>query len=266
KTFRQKVLENHWHDLRIYFNPSANLFTLELKNQSEFLKLNCYPRYSNPNIALENSTKTYLKRMEKYNSALSKRANRFHVKLFNEKSQYKKNYDYLIDQTWSAFQQNYMSETEKGLSMTEWLDYYLQVIESEQEALNNAKFSLNNFVRHLTINQYTITSAQSTSSPIENPLEVRLCRKSGEEIEPLKVLLINNKDKTLKILNRTGATKNSIIIPSEPSTLYTVVVEGKGQIYALQNVDFEKGLNCVFLDIYNTKLLSLGEFVKKITL
>ena len=187
-----------WNDVRINYDQTNKTFTIELKNNSGFIKIPGYLRLQDEKSSPEVWQRQYTKRYARYLSLLNRRRNRFQKNLMKEKMLYDVSRQRSIMSTWTAFQRLYFSDEEKKLSMSEWLKYYDNVIANEKKALANADASIDNLTLYMQRENY-LNSTYARIIVGDSSLHAVNTYYKDEEQNLLPVsaiLLINQDDKT----------------------------------------------------------------------
>ena len=237
-----KPKKKPWVDMRIYYNQADKMFTLELKDTTGFKKFTAYPKLPAKNNALENSQKQYTKRNARYVSLLDKRRAKFQKDLLKEKALYDKTLKKSLLSTWSAFQAIYMSDEEKKLSMSEWLEYYDNVVANEKRALYNADATVDNVIWSLESDNYIEAALKNIVSNDTTIQTINAYFKDEEDnlLVVSKILLINPDNKTYcHYTGSLGLDPTSILL--SPKNPVAIVIELRnGDIGILEKAKYPK--------------------------
>lgn len=151
KNFIDQFINQKFTDIRIYYDEPRKIFILKLKQSDGYITLEAYPRYKNKNADIALAQKTYQSRYMRYTNSLKRREQKFHQSLEKNWRRFKNNKLKYIEKQWKEFQKLYMSDEEKKLTRTQWLEYYDQVIANEKIALYNAYPTTKNLIRSFEI-------------------------------------------------------------------------------------------------------------------
>jgi hypothetical protein len=147
----------YWNDTKIVPDADFVNYQIVLKGDTGFVVIHCTPvidgqKDKSPSVQQQ---KTLKQRYKLYSNLRRKRAasvNKFIIRtkqdlmILKEKERAQK---------WAEFQNLYMSDAEKKLSRSEWLDYYQTVMSDEANILLNSDANSANIRNALNANGYT---------------------------------------------------------------------------------------------------------------
>ena len=163
-----------WTDIRIYYNEPEKNFIIELKNEHGFRKIPAIPVKPRLTMDIRDLQKVYQQLFERYTKTLDRRKSSFHRSLFRNKNRYEKAVKKSYEETWRSFSRMYMSKKERSMTEEAWLDYYLMIMENEEEALLNSDISLKYIRRLLEIKKYQSIENDFSNFPSDGIMPVKI--------------------------------------------------------------------------------------------
>lgn len=265
REFKRSYIKNKMYlDARIYYNEPEKNFTIELKEKSGFTKLNAYLRVPDLGSPIESSQKFYTKRYERYLKVLQRREDKFHKKLFRDKSRYDKMFYQREAKIWEVFRSQ-MSSRERQMNKEEWLAYYDEIMREEKKALYSSAANAGNLLRSLEIEGYKIVNAVEMA--MANNVKEYSCTfndENAKKIADSKVFIIAPGKKEVYVFEgNLGAKETALFI--EFSSNYKIVIESRSGHLALatedelQKIDYQKSSLLIPAKVMDKNLTSIGQ-------
>jgi len=146
----------YWNDVKIVPDADFVSYRFILKGDSGFVTINCTPvidgqKEKSPSVQQQKSLK---QKYKLYSNMRRKRAatvNKFIIRTKQDLSILKEKEQ---NQKWGEFQNLFMSNEEKKLSRSEWLDYYQTVMSDEANILLNSDATSSNVENALKAHNY----------------------------------------------------------------------------------------------------------------
>lgn len=273
KSFLKRKIRKRWTDFRVYYDNPTQSFTIKLKNMNGFSEIESYPRYTSLSRDLKDSQERYVKINAKYLKSLKKRKIKFDKGTTKRKNIYYKSLSEFDANLWKTFQKNYMTEEEKSLPREEWLTYYDKVIANERKAMGNAVANIDNLIRSIRMDSYSVRSNQ-TLIPLNDtggPLKTLYKNNKEERLAITAILMVDADTKTYRRYYGSQGIK-TIVIDNPKSTNYVMVAWLRnGDVGFLSQKELselpvnEKGQALVTLNIMNKKLASVQTIRSQLT-
>jgi hypothetical protein len=273
KSFLKRKIRKRWTDFRIYYDNPKQSFTIRLKNMNGFAEIHSYPRYTSLSRDLKDSQERYVKINAKYLKSLKKRKIKCYKGTTKRKNTYYKSLDEFDANLWKTFQKNYMSEEEKNLSRGEWLKYYDKVIANERKAMGNAVANIDNLIRSIRMDSYSVLANQTMISINDSIGSIKTLyqNKNEDRLAITSVLMVDVEAKTYRRYYGSQGIKTITIDNPDNSDNVMVVWLRNGDVGFLSQKELselpinEEGQALVTLNIMNKKLASVQTIRSQLT-
>ena len=216
---KQYITRKKWTDTRITYQPSENMYEIELKSPHEFVSFDAFPIRSNYTTETEKHEKTYLKLDNRYNKVLKKTQVKFDKNINKKKLKaWKENWDMVC---------KIMSPEEKAMTKDEWLVYARKRIAAEKDSLNNAQFSYTNMTRSFAIDGFGIWNCDQIIR-LKNPMELNAHFKDAFDntVSPSMVNLIDGSIKGVLSFNFTSGETKIVLDPNSETSMFLQSANG----------------------------------------
>lgn len=240
---KKKLLTGAWNDVRLRYNESSALFTMELKSPEGFETFTV-------DISLNDTTKRSeraLRAFKNYTKSLERRESSFEKKRNRAIGKYRRLG--VSKKEWRKFRRKYMSNDEKKMSFEAWENYYEAVIQNEYQALLKGKIEMPLIKRAMELNGYKELNAFEWSKyyPETENLKCSFRQEGKKPFRVTECILIDRKNGAFVNLN--GDYSNLCYIPFPNDTTfntYDIVVRLKDDEFAVvKDIRFD-GQNDIF--------------------
>lgn len=271
RAFRKKFIKNHskqqwWSDVRIDFDNSNNIFTVELKNSKGF---EAFPAYlSSINQGIDNSFQRYGKQYLRYTKSLESRRKRFNKSLIRKRADYQKTKLVSSQERWDSFVKNYFSSEEKKMSKEQWFEYYNYVVGHEEELLYQSGFTKNCFNRLLILKNYLSSNGFGQNFLFDSAgvsQNIIFTNEQDNALPVKDVYVLNTKNKIYYNVDGSLGVDPNILFLRRSESIAIIIILVNGNIgvltpkeYADKVFPFMENIR-IKVQLFNRKLATIGQ-------
>jgi len=217
------VTRKKWTDVRIVYEPSENVFNIELKSPHELVTLQAYPIKQNYSTDYEKYASVNMKLDNRYSKSLKKVQSRFDNNIAKRIARFQK-------KIWEKIDKN-KSPEEKEMSRDEWIAYAQKRYKAVQDSTQKIQATQYIVTRPLQIDGFGIWNCDQEMR-MKQPVQITAEFKDvyDKSFEPATVFVI---DETIKgVLTYYFYSKKGGITldPNSETALYIIDVNGKAAV------------------------------------
>lgn len=230
KEFNYKYIsKKKWTDVRVDYNPSENLFTIELKSPHEVVSFEAFPIKPNYKTDLENYETSYLKLDRTYHKSLSKTESRFDRSIHKSIARYQA-------KVWNHIR-THMNIDERKMTKDEWMTYAKKLLQCDKDSLNNIQTSQYTITRSFQIDGFGIWNCDQIMR-YKNPVQITAEFKDiyDKKLKPTMVYVIDNKLQGIFSYGFSGGSSTIIMDPNSESAIFIVLSENSIALVDKNNV------------------------------
>ncbi len=135
REFRRLMRGKRWYDMRIYYEPEDDLYTLTLKGPDDTIDLRVYPVRNNRIVPEALRRPDPAKLFKQYDKMLSRLRKRFDARIDRQVKSWQQ-----TNRQHRLFLEKYYSDEERAMTQEEWMEYVRKVLENEMQYLPDAPF------------------------------------------------------------------------------------------------------------------------------